>query len=66
MRMAWIAVLVPLWASCASSGLYNMSDSWCTEHPSASVARCPKKDAERHVSVNNREHGTDSESATDN
>jgi hypothetical protein len=42
MRLIPIAVLVPLLASCASSGLYNMTNDWCAEHVSASEARCPK------------------------
>jgi hypothetical protein len=37
-----IVVLAPLLASCASSGLYNMSDEWCSAHMNASEARCPK------------------------
>jgi hypothetical protein len=41
MRIAYIAALVPLLASCASSGLYNMSDEWCAAHVSASASRCP-------------------------
>lgn len=27
-------------AGCASSGLYTMSDDWCSAHPEASPARC--------------------------
>ena len=42
---AFIAV-VPLLASCASSGLYNMSDDWCERHLNASAARCPANQAE--------------------
>jgi hypothetical protein len=64
MRIALIATLVSLLAACAGSGLYNMSDAWCAAHPGASLARCPKDDAERRVVVNDREHGTDSEVAT--
>ncbi|HYM27286.1 MAG TPA: hypothetical protein VET66_04005 [Steroidobacteraceae bacterium] len=41
MRIAYMAALVPLLASCASSGLYNMSDEWCAAHVSASASRCP-------------------------
>ena len=37
-----LVVLVPLLASCASSGLYNMSDDWCAAHSEASAARCPR------------------------
>lgn len=36
-----IVALVSLLASCASSGLYNMSDDWCARHLDASAARCP-------------------------
>jgi hypothetical protein len=64
MRAALIAVMASLLAACASSGLYNMSDTWCAAHPAASVARCPKNDAERRVVVNDREHGADSEGTT--
>jgi len=53
MRITAVAVLVPLLASCASSGLYNMSDDWCATHLSASEARCP--DHQESVAVNNRE-----------
>ena len=41
MRIVYIVALVPLLASCASSGLYNMSDDWCAAHVSASASRCP-------------------------
>jgi len=41
MRIAYIVALVPLLASCASSGLYNMSDEWCAAHMSATASRCP-------------------------
>jgi hypothetical protein len=34
-------VFVPLLASCATLGLYNMSDDWCAAHRDASAARCP-------------------------
>jgi hypothetical protein len=64
MRIALIAVLVSLLAACASSGLYNMSDTWCAAHPGASLARCPRSDAERRVVVNDREHGADSDTTT--
>jgi hypothetical protein len=55
MKVASIVVLVILLASCASSGLYNMSDDWCAAHSTASAARCPNgqerrggdKDSER-------------------
>ena len=35
-------VVAPLLASCASSGLYNMSDEWCARHLDATAARCPE------------------------
>ena len=41
MRIAYIVALVPLLASCASSGLYNMSDEWCAAHVNAGASRCP-------------------------
>jgi hypothetical protein len=47
---AFVAV-VPLLASlasCAGSGLYNMSDEWCTKHLDASAARCPENQAAAH------------------
>jgi hypothetical protein len=40
MRITSIVALVLLLASCASSGLYNMSDNWCAAHLNASAARC--------------------------
>jgi hypothetical protein len=39
---AAVIALMPLLASCASSGLYNMSDEWCASHLDASAARCPE------------------------
>ena len=62
MKILLIAVFVPLLASCASSGLYNMSDTWCAAHPSASLARCPIKDDR--VAANDSEHLANSEVAT--
>jgi len=41
MRFIPIVALVPLLASCASSGLYDMSDNWCAAHLNASPSRCP-------------------------
>ena len=38
-------VVAPLLASCASSGLYNMSDEWCARHLDATAARCPENQA---------------------
>ena len=37
-----LIVVAPLLASCASSGLYNMSDEWCARHLDATAARCPE------------------------
>jgi hypothetical protein len=34
-------LLIPLLASCASSGFYNMTDDWCDTHADASTVRCP-------------------------
>lgn len=41
MRVTVIIAIVPLLASCANLGLYNMSDEWCAAHTLASPARCP-------------------------
>jgi hypothetical protein len=61
-----IVLLVPLFTACASSGLYNMSDTWCAAHPGASLARCPtKKNEERRVAANDEEHAADGNAATD-
>jgi len=40
-RLTALAILTLL-ASCAGSGLYNMSDEWCDAHLRASSARCPE------------------------
>jgi hypothetical protein len=40
MRITSIVALVLLLASCASSGLYYMSDNWCAANLNASAARC--------------------------
>lgn len=37
-----LIALTPLLASCASSGLYNMSDQWCARHSQATAAQCPR------------------------
>jgi len=44
MKVSLIAfvALAPLLSSCASWGLYNMSDDWCAKHLDASEARCPR------------------------
>ena len=66
MRIVLIAVLVAPLASCASSGLYNMSDEWCAAHQEATVARCPEKGQEPRVAVNAGEHVAGTEvAATD-
>ena len=41
LRIMALSVLMPLLASCASSGFYNMSDDWCSRHLDASASRCP-------------------------
>jgi len=42
-------VFIPLMlASCASSGLYNMSEEWCAGHADAAAARCPDKQVLAH------------------
>ena len=56
MKAAFIAVMFPLLASCASSGLYNMSDDWCAAHVAATPARCPEHAQERRVAANKGEH----------
>ena len=38
---ATLIALMPLLASCASSGFYYMSDDWCARHLDAGAARCP-------------------------
>ncbi|HUI62911.1 MAG TPA: hypothetical protein VLX90_21965 [Steroidobacteraceae bacterium] len=60
MKVIAIAALVPLLASCASSGLYNMSDAWCATHVNASASRCPL-DRQR-VADNGRERTADNRS----
>jgi hypothetical protein len=48
MMVRAVIVVVPLLASCASSGLYNMSDEWCARHLDASGARCPENEGLAH------------------
>jgi hypothetical protein len=55
----WLAVLgltvtgiasipvLALLASCASSGIYDMSDEWCARHADASPAHCPENQRAR-------------------
>jgi len=59
-----IVAVIPLLASCASSGLYYMSDDWCAAHLNASAARCPK-DQER-VVHNDSERVADNETRQSN
>ena len=40
-RFAAVVILPLLLASCASSGLYNMTEEWCDRHLDVSAARCP-------------------------
>lgn len=56
MKNAFIVVASSLLAGCASSGLYNMSDEWCSAHLDASAARCPENEVARRVAANDREH----------
>jgi hypothetical protein len=63
MKIAFIAVVSSLLAACASTGLYNMSDEWCTAHLDASAARCPQNEVARRVAVNERHQAADSEGA---
>jgi hypothetical protein len=56
MKITFIVVASSLLAGCASSGLYNMSDEWCTAHLDASAARCPENEEARRVAANAREH----------
>lgn len=39
--LATSIALIPLLASCAGPGLFNMSDKWCARHSEATAARCP-------------------------
>jgi hypothetical protein len=66
MRIALSVVIVPLLASCASAGLYNMSDDWCAAHLNASAARCPQHDEERRVAAKDGVHVADPEVAAVN
>jgi len=59
-----IVALGPLLASCASSGLYNMSDDWCAAHVNASTSRCPLDrprvaDNQRQRAADNGPRGSD-------
>lgn len=53
MKVTFLVAFIPLLASCASSGLYNMSDEWCATHLRASAARCP--DDPLHAAINDKE-----------
>jgi hypothetical protein len=39
--LAVFIAFIPLLASCAGPGLFNMSDEWCARHPDATGAHCP-------------------------
>lgn len=39
--LAAFIALIPLLASCAGPGLFNMSDQWCARHSNATAAHCP-------------------------
>jgi len=56
MKVLTITALVSLLASCASTGLYNMSDNWCAAHVNASAARCPQNEERRRVAANDTKH----------
>jgi hypothetical protein len=51
MTIRAVIAVVPLLSSCASSGLYYMSDDWCARHVDASAARCPENRAHAHQTV---------------
>jgi len=50
---ASLIAAMPLLASCASSGLYYMSDDWCARHVDASQAHCPLKQNARNAADSN-------------
>jgi len=50
MTVKAIIAALPLLASCASSGLYNMSDDWCKIHATATAARCSDNHQDRTAS----------------
>lgn len=64
MKITFIAVVSSLLTACASTGLYNMSDEWCTAHLDASAARCPQNEVARRVAANERQQVADGEGAT--
>ena len=39
--LAAFIAFIPLLASCAGPGLFNMSDEWCAKHSDATAAHCP-------------------------
>ena len=55
---ATLIAVMPLLASCASSGFYYMSDDWCARHLDARPARCPENQKAR-ASNSVRDPGTD-------
>ena len=63
-RTTAVLALIPLLGSCASSGLYYMSDDWCAAHVSASAARCPR--GQERVVHNNSERVADNETRQSN
>ena len=44
---ASLIAVMPLLASCVSSGFYDMSDDWCASHLAAGPARCPENQKAR-------------------
>jgi hypothetical protein len=61
---ASLLAMMPLLASCASSGLYEMSDDWCARHVDASPAHCPVSQNEPVVqSVRNSNESNESNDA---
>ena len=61
MKLTSLVVLVGLLASCASTGLYNMSDDWCAAHATASAARCPGANARQAGGNTDGEPGANSD-----
>ena len=51
-----LIMVAPLLASCASSGLYNMSDEWCARHLDATAARCPENQELAHRTAETDTH----------
>src|SRR5207245_11766208 len=53
-----LIVVAPLLASCASSGLYNISDEWCARHLDATAARRPEHQEIARLTAETDDHGT--------